>query len=448
MPSYKDKKKRVINKFKITELSAVDKPAQEGARSVIMKREQNNAIMTLADKSGHAHLLFEYGGIESGTTSHSGATSESVHHHPFVVKNGELIMGEANGHTHEIDTEDFNVMLFTDAIRENIERDLQMSENLEFKSANYIEKRDWSDNASMDDGSFLIENSDDLKKAVIVFNQVTCDQDVAQHIARRARVLGLELNILKQGDHISFDNTAPSGWQNLEINMPNTENTAEDTAEIQKQLDTVTAELVFAKAYGELTDVEKEHYQSLSKAKQDKFIAKSKEDRAAEIEMLKSADPVVYTSQAGEVFHKSDDVRLVTMAKRADETEAQLTKQLEDNLNIQLAKRAETELEFMPGTVETRVILLKAVETIKDDSDKQAVLDSLKAKNASMSKSFETIGTTEGEVTGEVLEKSASLQKLDELAKAHAEKESTDYYTAYDVVSKANPKLYQSAVTG
>ena len=89
MPSHKDKKKRVINKFKITELSAVDRPAQEGAKSVIMKRDESRAIMTLADESGHAHLLFEYGGIESGTTSHSGATSESGHHHPFVVKNGE-----------------------------------------------------------------------------------------------------------------------------------------------------------------------------------------------------------------------------------------------------------------------------------------------------------------------------------------------------------------------
>ena len=448
MPSHKDKKKRVINKFKITELSAVDKPAQEGAKSVIMKRDESRAIMTLADESGHAHLLFEYGGIESGTTSHSGATSESGHHHPFVVKNGELIMGEANGHTHEIDTEDFNVMLFTDAIRENIERDLQMSENSEFKSAGFT-KRDWPDDISMVDGSFPIQNSNDLKKAVIVFNQVTCDQDVAQHIARRARVLGLELNIKKQGDQISFDETASSGWQNLEIeDMPDTKIPAEETAEIQKQLDTVNAELAFAKAYAELTDAEKEHHKSLTKAKQDKFIAKSKEDRTAELEMLKAADPVVYTSQAGEVFHKSDDARLVAMAKRADDTEAQLTEQLESNLNIQLTKRAETELEFMPGTVETRVALLKAVETIEDDVAKQAVLDSLKAKNASMSKSFETIGTTEGEETGEVLEKSASLQKLDELAKAHAEKESVNYYTAYDIVAKANPKLYAVAVAG
>lgn len=447
---YGNKKKRVISKFKITELSAVDRPAQEGATNVIMKRA-DTAMLTLADDTGHAHLLFEYDGIESGHTSHSGANGNDEHRHPFIVKNGELIMGEAHGHTHEIDVDDFNQMLFTDAIRENIERDLALSDNETFKSLGQIFKKAKDTDSSMNDGSFPIQNSDDLKKAVIVYNQVDCDQEIAHHIARRARVLGLELNILKQGDKISFDTTATSGCQNMEKSeMANTDKTAEEVTaeEIQKQLDTVTAELAIAKAMLELSDAEKVHYHSLTKAKQEKFLAKSKEDRAAELEMLKAADPVIYTSDDGATFHKSDDPRLVKMAQDRDADRAELKKQREANELVTFTKRAETELEFMPGTIETRVALLKAVDTIEDEVEKQAVLDSLKAKNVKMSKAFETVGTSAGTVadeSGGILEKSAATNKLDELAKAHAAKENINYYDAYAIVAEANPELYKSA---
>jgi predicted metal-binding protein len=51
------KRKRVLDEFEITEVSAVDKPAQEGARAEIMKRKENEIAEGIAFiKQAHAEF--------------------------------------------------------------------------------------------------------------------------------------------------------------------------------------------------------------------------------------------------------------------------------------------------------------------------------------------------------------------------------------------------------
>src|SRR5690606_13780440 len=97
----------------INEISAVDVPAQEGARMVLMKRAtgiededllEKGAILLTSEK-GHAHIIYslEEGG---GQTSYNEMTDEEGdygHSHPYVITDeGKIIVGEARCHTHEV----------------------------------------------------------------------------------------------------------------------------------------------------------------------------------------------------------------------------------------------------------------------------------------------------------------------------------------------------------
>ncbi len=105
-------KRRRVTKFRLDEISLVDKPAQGPARIAIMKRAvdtptmQKRAALTTS-VAGHAHSL-----ITSDSTSDlvAGQTSSEVsegaefgHSHSWIMaETGGIIVGEADGHTHEL----------------------------------------------------------------------------------------------------------------------------------------------------------------------------------------------------------------------------------------------------------------------------------------------------------------------------------------------------------
>ena len=116
--------KKVLDKIRIDEISAVDIPAQAGARMAIMKRGQpgddpgqkgkgggqdfsKGAALTTSE-DGHAHLIrekdFDGAPVNAGETSYqTSAGSESGHSHPWIrLEDGSLVIGESDGHTHSI----------------------------------------------------------------------------------------------------------------------------------------------------------------------------------------------------------------------------------------------------------------------------------------------------------------------------------------------------------
>jgi len=116
--------RRVLSKVRLSFISGVDRPAQEGARVMIMKRaddgpaekkatvfvtkegdvEKRAALTSSVD--GHSHLLYlDHGQGEqtSGTTSYGGDETGRSHSHPWVMdEGGTITIGEANGHTHAV----------------------------------------------------------------------------------------------------------------------------------------------------------------------------------------------------------------------------------------------------------------------------------------------------------------------------------------------------------
>lgn len=105
-------KKRKMTKFRIDEIAAVDRPAQEGARATLMKRRDPKlekayrvTLMT-SETEGHAHGVPMYDGELGGETGwNTSEGAEQGHSHPWVVEpgTGRLIIGASEGHTHEVD---------------------------------------------------------------------------------------------------------------------------------------------------------------------------------------------------------------------------------------------------------------------------------------------------------------------------------------------------------
>jgi hypothetical protein len=130
------KTKRIMREFALDEISAVNHPAQKGARMTIMKRDGEERTSGAVDHTmtaekaaelnadimkrgkyklttpnmGHTHLvdiddwvLLAGGGTTSCVEYGGGHSGGSYHSHPFVIgPKGEITIGEVMGHTHEI----------------------------------------------------------------------------------------------------------------------------------------------------------------------------------------------------------------------------------------------------------------------------------------------------------------------------------------------------------
>lgn len=84
------------------------------------------------------------------------------------------------------------------------------------------------------------------------------------------------------------------------------------------------------------------------------FFAKSDSERSAEVK-----DAVAHVSKSGEVFYKTDDARLVAMAKRDDEREVEFAKANGERDMVAFEKRAAVELPNM--NARSRGLFIKAI---------------------------------------------------------------------------------------
>ena len=334
----------------ISEISGVDRPAQVGARSVLMKRaptddaseveglskqalDENAAAeklgkraVLLQDMHGHSHLAYmegPEGEYTSGFTSWEQDENGREHRHPWVKdeETGLVTIGSALGHSHQT--------------------------------------------------------------------------------AGDASTVG------KQETQMPSDN---------------------------KTVEQLEAELAVAKSVGALNDVTKAFYDALDDDGKTAFLAKSADEQQTEAESARAekaaGDPVVYTMTDGTEIRKSEGNTVLALAKAADATakeNAELRKAAADGV---FEKRANDELGHLPGDLNHRVALLKAVSGIKDDGDRDGVMAILKARDASNGQMF----VNKGHVGGNSIAASSAEAKLDALVKSHAEKTSAPFSKAYTEV--------------
>lgn len=376
------KKRNIMRKFKMTEISSVDRPAQSPALATIMKRDDSDKIekkfgLTSASE-GHSHLIM----IDDSSIIRGGGETwwGEGHDHPFILSDdGIITIGHSHGHTHVLSSP--------------------------------VQK--------------FQEMSDEESKAVI------------------AKLSKPDLTkTADTGGDPKHEETAMS---------KETEN-AEKLTATQAELTKVQAQLAKSTLILELTEVQKSFYLGLSATDKDAFLEKSAEDKDKDVDMAKSANPVIYKSASGTEYLKSDDPRLVVMAKERDDDRAELAKSQKEAKEAGYAKRAATEFSSLPGDSSTHIAVLKALDTIKDDTVRQASFDMLKAKNTSMSSALSTVGhsVVGGDNGDQRIAKSAE-DELETKTKEYMKKENMTqdkYYDAYDIVSQIHPDLLEKALKG
>lgn len=384
-------KKRIMRALKINEISGVDVPAQEGARAVLMKRHEEDTVdkgmaITTEDE-GHTHLVMAVG--PGGTELPGGETlyDQTGHAHPWV-RTGDMsiVFGAAHSegeepHTHEL---------------------AQVStkgENTELEDIQDSDEEDTS--ASLQTSKADITNP--------------------EAAGGSAGVVG------------------PEG-----VNMTDMiEKAAHDTAVTALQ-----AKLDRSESIAKMNDAEKTHFNGLTADKQDAFLAKSAGDRSAEVDAFAKAaldnDPVEYTTTDGIELRKSAGLALISMAKSNDVLIAKNAKLETAMVDASYTKRAETELENLPGDVNTRVAMLKAVDGIEDETQRALALTALKAHNEAMSGAFVSAGHGGGPVASE----GSPEAELDALAKKHAADNGCDFSKAYTAVldTPKGAELYAKSV--
>lgn len=356
------KRKTIMKEFRIDEISAVDRPAQEGARAVIMKRAAPQADDS-AENDDDEDL--EDPEEEAGET-------------PEEEKNEELA-----------DAKD----------KKTKKRDFSAEQRRTMASSG----------AALPDGSFPIANASDLHNALKAQGRSShSSSTVRAHIRSRAKALGLEGELPD-----SFDKSMDNDNNQQENDMNETE-LKKALAALQERNEELQAELDVAKSYGQLTDAQKAHFHTLRDGDDSAFLAKSHSERETILAKAAEANPVVFTSEDGQAFRKNDDPRLIEMAKRSDAQAKLLKASAERDENATFAKRAGTELSKLPGDEATKVALLKAIDGIKDETIRKNAVALLKAGNEAISSAFMSKGSSQG-VSG------SATEQLEALAKNYSE---------------------------
>lgn len=131
----------IMEAFRIDFLSPVDRPAQEGARALLLKRDSDGrrrqpgkptvkndgedtpGVLT-SETDGHTHLVWLHGRVGETTFAVSEGADTS-HDHPWVIDlTGMLTIGASEGHTHTVAMQDVTAALITMTKTEGKEPDM------------------------------------------------------------------------------------------------------------------------------------------------------------------------------------------------------------------------------------------------------------------------------------------------------------------------------------
>lgn len=349
--------RRIMREFSIDEISAVDRPAQAGAKMTIMKRESapdgelvaKRAMLT-TNISGHSHLVVTNWGdsnMISGDTSYT-----DRHDHPWVQnEDGSITIGAASGHTH--------------TVIESPEED---------EAGEAVQK----------------------KKPSVVNSDATIDKRVGYDINKEDNTMTED----ELKDHVIELEKSQEKYKSI-IDMP---------------------------------AVQRAYYDGLSDHDKPAFLDKSAGEQVSIMKAASEADAVMYTADDGSEYLKSDDPRLVAMAKRGDVDRKARVDADAKVAESELQKRATAELSHLPGDLSVHTALLKAVDGIDDEKARMGAMEVLKSKDSRAAESFQTYGHVAAK--GDSAGNGTAEQDLDALAKKYAAEHKVTEPMAYDQVLK------------
>ena len=363
--------KRIMSEFKIAEISAVDVPAQEGAKMVLMKR---------AD--------LEKPNSDKGETQMT----------PPTEKNSDISLEIAKRY---IDTTE-GAVSFGTALAEEIKSSIYwetMNAVGPYLYSLDTSLRSIAGDVQVDNETKLTMMRNTVEDFMLVIRQVWSgiDQVVEQSLAGKSI----------EGDATMTARTVKSYEdENLDLTKQiedlkksnDTAKFAEQLEALGKQVESLTAERDEATAKASMTDAEKEFMGTLDKEEKAKFMSMSGDERKAR--MKKSAEDDDTVVIKGRTIRKSAVGEDVFEIFKAQAAEAEvLRKSVEEERDrretAEFGKRAEDELGHLPGTVTERANILKAVSKLPEDV-RTSIEKALTAGDKAVKSAFSTLGTNSG----------------------------------------------------
>lgn len=193
-------------------------------------------------------------------------------------------------------------------------------------------------------------------------------------------------------------------------------------------------QLALARLFMGLNDSERLHLEGLDDLGKAAFVKLDTGGRTTAIAKAAEADEIVFTDSLGQDYRKSDDPRLVALAKSAQEERVAAQKAREDLDQERLEKTASEELESLPGTPAQKAAVWKALQAIPKEH-REAAVKAVQAGNMAIAKGFASLGT--GAVNDELeLESNDAAGQLEAMAQKHAADNKVPLHKAYSEVTK------------
>lgn len=376
-------------------------PSDAGTSMPGMKRApliRKEAVLTSTD-DGHAHSISlddptRYWCDQLQTSYQNAAGADGGHSHAWIFDptSGAITVADDSGHGHTVTAAVPADVLALYATREK-QRDLQ---NLTEAATPVVVDDDQSDGICTP-----VTDEESSGKVSVVVVQARAPQNKS-----------------------TPRNAMPHGGLNTEKSQMDKDKQIADltakNAELEKR----------AGALSKMSAVAFAVFKSLTGEAAEAFLAKSDADRAPQIAEFEKGAAIEYTALDGTVYRKSDDPRMVTLAKRADEERTA-------RLNVELAKRASDTLGNLAGADEAHIELLKAVELIPDEKKREAAKTTLKAANDAMAKRGVAKGIGGGNVTDAEMPGEALRKRVEEFRK---ERNLPTYEQAFAVAVREDAK--------
>jgi len=176
---------------------------------------------------------------------------------------------------------------------------------------------------------------------------------------------------------------------------------AKKALETQKaEMDALKAENELLKAKGKMTPAEQAACDAMAADdEKKKFIEMSPEDRQKRMaEIAKGDESITVDGQTVSKSKVGPEMFAVIKSQQAriQKGEEEVRKEREERQTVELTKRAETELENLPGEVAKKVDVLKTFASMPEEA--RATLETmLKAGNAAMKAAFQRVGQCGGD---------------------------------------------------
>lgn len=403
-----DKKKRIMHKFRLDEISTVDNPAQAGAKAVILKRDDPKVL---------AKAMFDevLAGMEIDEKVRD-AMDDMWKLNSALRTSIYSIVGDKDEYPDTLKAVKESVSQFVSAVSSIFEDAVDGSMDDEAAKAETPKKSEGGKMFPASDYAYVPDRTKPSTWKLRLTSTPGGEPD-PRIVGAAAAALGPGFRgnkvSIPSGDRAAVVARVRRAWlkanpsksredlpqvlkSDKEDSMP--EPKAPTVEELTKSLEELNKQLLVAKAYGELNDAEKTHYAKLSDEDKDTFLALDSDKRSAEVSKAADADPVVYTTSEGLEIRKSDGNLVLQLAKKSDENEKKANALAKAAEQSTLEKRVREEIPNVPGEDDAKVALLKAVDGISDKDMREKVHTILKSHNETIGLALETHGERDGEI--------------------------------------------------